>query len=207
MGSEATGSLQVWVDIIICHWLFSGKCMVRDCKFGTRTLYQKTDNRVHVSICSLQNVPFPLLPRTFTEPFLFATKPVLSYEILGLTTLHAPVPCSFKFTHPPVLSALLLILPASRFLVADFPLLVPVPFSVSAPHHWRTSPFLSVVACRLHWKFIFAILCHLSFWCHCKAQWAISDAKAISSSSSYQSSLLKVEICGRLPSMHEVGSF
>ena len=133
MGSEATGSLQVWVDIIICHWLFSGKCMVRDCKFGTRTLYQKTDNRVHVSICSLQNVPFPLLPRTFTEPFLFDTKPVLSYEILGLTTLHAPVPCSFKFTHPPVLSALLLILPASRFLVADFPLLVPVPFSVFGP--------------------------------------------------------------------------
>ena len=117
----------------ICYWLFSGKCMVRDCKFGTRTLNQKTDNRVHASICSLHDVLFPLLPQTFTEPFLFDTKPVLSYESLGLTTHHAPTPCSFNFTHPPVLSALFLILPASRFLVADFPLLVPVLFSVFGP--------------------------------------------------------------------------
>ena len=129
-GSEATGSLQVLVDIIymplVIQWQMHGQGLqVRD--------PNRIHNRVHVSICSLQNVPFPLLPQTFTEPFLFDTKPVLSYEIPGLTTLHAPALCSFKFTHPPVLSALLLILPASRFLVADFPLLVPVPFSVFGP--------------------------------------------------------------------------
>ena len=32
----------------------------------------------------------------------------------------------FNFTHPPVLSAPLLILPASRFLAPDSPLLVPI---------------------------------------------------------------------------------
>ena len=146
-GQRRQDRCKCWSILYICHWLFSGKCLVRDCKFGIRTLNQKTDNRVHVSICSLKNVPFPLLPQTFTEPFLLDTKPVLSYEILRLTTLHAPAPCSFNFTHPPVLSALLLILPASRFLVADFPLLVPVPFSVFGPSSLKD---LSLpLSCRL----------------------------------------------------------
>ena len=38
----------------------------------------------------------------------------------------------FNFTHPPVLSALLLILSVSSFFVPDFPLLVPAPFLSSA---------------------------------------------------------------------------
>ena len=49
----------------------------------------------------------------------------------------------FNFTHPPVLSALLLILSASRFLVADFPQLVLAPFLSSVPLHGMTFPFLS----------------------------------------------------------------
>ena len=44
----------------------------------------------------------------------------------------------FNFTHPPVLSALLLILYASRFLIPDFPLLVSVPSLSSAPLHGMT---------------------------------------------------------------------
>ena len=48
-----------------------------------------------------------------------------------------------NITHPPALSALLLILSASRFLVSDFPLLVPAPFLSSVPLHGMTFPFLS----------------------------------------------------------------
>ena len=53
------------------------------------------------------------------------------------------VSCSvlwFLFTHHPVLSALL---PASRFLAPDFPLLVPSSFLSSVPLHGMTFPFLS----------------------------------------------------------------
>ena len=56
----------------------------------------------------------------------------------------------FNFTHPPVLSTLLLNLfdsltvSASRFLIIlDFPLLVPEPVLSSAPVHGMTFPFLS----------------------------------------------------------------
>ena len=47
------------------------------------------------------------------------------------------------FTHPPILSALLLILSASRFLTPHFPLLAPTPFLSSAPLLGMTFPFLS----------------------------------------------------------------
>ena len=46
----------------------------------------------------------------------------------------------FSFTHPPVLSVLLLILSASRFPVPDFPLLVPALF-VFGPSAWSDLPF------------------------------------------------------------------
>ena len=49
----------------------------------------------------------------------------------------------FNFTHPPVLSALLLILSASRFLAPDYPLLVPAPFLFSVNLRGMTFPFLS----------------------------------------------------------------
>ena len=49
----------------------------------------------------------------------------------------------FNFTHPPVLSALLLKLSASRFPVPDSPLLVPAPFLSSVHLHGMTFPFLS----------------------------------------------------------------
>ena len=49
----------------------------------------------------------------------------------------------FNFTHPPVLSALLLILSASRFLAPDSPLLVPAPFLFLVHRHGMTFPFLS----------------------------------------------------------------
>ena len=48
----------------------------------------------------------------------------------------------FNFIHPPVLSALLLILPASRFLAPDSPLLVPAPFLFLVHLHGMTVPFL-----------------------------------------------------------------
>ena len=48
-----------------------------------------------------------------------------------------------QLTHPPILSALPLIVPASRFLVPDLPLLVPVPFVSLAPLHRMTFYFLS----------------------------------------------------------------
>ena len=49
----------------------------------------------------------------------------------------------FNFTHPPVHSARLLILSASRFLAPDSPLLVPAPFLFSVHQHGMTFPFLS----------------------------------------------------------------
>ena len=49
----------------------------------------------------------------------------------------------FNFTHPPVLSAPLLILSASRFLAPDSPLLVPAPFLFSVHQHGMTFPFIS----------------------------------------------------------------
>ena len=48
-----------------------------------------------------------------------------------------------QLTHPPILAALLLIVPASRFLLPDFPLLVPVPFVSLASLRGMTSSFLS----------------------------------------------------------------
>ena len=65
------------------------------------------------------------------------TDGVDSVQSVCMPTLH----CSFvslsvfNFTHLPVLSALLLILSASRFLVPDFPRLVFLPFLSSAPLH------------------------------------------------------------------------
>ena len=49
----------------------------------------------------------------------------------------------FNFTHRLVLSALFLILSASRFLATDSPLLVPAPFLFSVHLHGMTFPFLS----------------------------------------------------------------
>ena len=49
----------------------------------------------------------------------------------------------FSFTHPPILSALLLILSASRSFITDFQLLFLMPFPSPAPLHGRTFPFLS----------------------------------------------------------------
>ena len=49
----------------------------------------------------------------------------------------------FSFTHPPILSVLLVMLSCSRFLVSDFPLLVSVPFSSSAPLYGMTFLFLT----------------------------------------------------------------
>ena len=49
----------------------------------------------------------------------------------------------FNFTHPPALSALLLILSASRFLAPDVPLLVPEPFLSSALRTSSTTETLS----------------------------------------------------------------
>ena len=49
----------------------------------------------------------------------------------------------FNFTHPTVLSALLLILSASRFLAPDSPLLGPAPFQFSVHLHEMTFLFLS----------------------------------------------------------------
>ena len=46
--------------------------------------------------------------------------------------LHLTSVAVFNFTHPPVLSTLLLILSASRFLAPDSPLLVPAPFLLCA---------------------------------------------------------------------------
>ena len=53
----------------------------------------------------------------------------------------------FRFTHPPVLSALRLILSVSGFLIIDFPLLVPSSFLSSAPLHGTTFPSLRQNPC------------------------------------------------------------
>ena len=58
--------------------------------------------------------------------------------LLRLFSLHV-----FNFTHPPVLSAQLLTLSASRFLAPDSPLLVPELFLSSVHLHGMTFPFLS----------------------------------------------------------------
>ena len=49
----------------------------------------------------------------------------------------------FNFTHPPILSALLVMFSASKFLAPDSPLLVPAPFQFSVHLHGMTFPFLS----------------------------------------------------------------
>ena len=49
---------------------------------------------------------------------------------------------ALQLTHPPILSDLLLILSASRFLAPDFPLLVPAPFLPLIHQHGMTFPFL-----------------------------------------------------------------
>ena len=48
-----------------------------------------------------------------------------------------------NFTHPPALSDLLLVLPASRFVVPDCALLLLAPFLFPVPVQGMTSPFLS----------------------------------------------------------------
>ena len=70
---------------------------------------------------------------------------VLNFQLLGqmnnsVKNISLTV---FNFTHPPTLSALLQVLSASRFLVPDFPLLVPTLFLSSAALHGMTFPFLS----------------------------------------------------------------
>ena len=65
------------------------------------------------------------------------------YKCIMHTLFHLISVSVFNFTHPPILSALLLILSASRFLAPDFPVLVPVPFPSLAPWHGMTFPFLS----------------------------------------------------------------
>ena len=54
----------------------------------------------------------------------------------------------FKFTHPPVLSALLILsVSVSGFLIIDFPLLIPSPFLSSAHLHGTTFPSLRQNPC------------------------------------------------------------
>ena len=62
---------------------------------------------------------------------------------LPITSTAVTAATVFKFTHPPVLSALLLILSASRFLAPGSPLLVPAPFLFSVHLHGMTFPFFS----------------------------------------------------------------
>ena len=38
-GQRRQDRCKCWSILYICHWLFSGKCMVRDYKFGTRTAF------------------------------------------------------------------------------------------------------------------------------------------------------------------------
>ena len=61
----------------------------------------------------------------------------LSWALLRLLSVTV-----FNFTRPPVLSAPLLILSASRFLAPDSPLLVPAPFLFSVHLHGMIFPFL-----------------------------------------------------------------
>ena len=59
------------------------------------------------------------------------------------TLLHHVYETYLNFTHPSILSALLLILSVSRFLTPDSPLLVPTPFLVLDHLHGMILPFLS----------------------------------------------------------------
>ena len=84
-----------------------------------------------------------------------------------------------NFTHHPVLSALLLILSASRSLTSDFSLLVPVPFPSSTPLNgirdiliyglcWNDLPFLSErILCGLLQIQTLNISLFFCFFCVC----------------------------------------
>ena len=67
----------------------------------------------------------------------------LFYKCITGTALSYISVTIFNFTHPPILSTLLLILSASRFLAPDSPLLVPTPFLFSVHQHRMTFPSLS----------------------------------------------------------------
>ena len=92
----------------------------------------------------------------------------------------------FNFTRPPILSALLLILSASRFLTPDSPLLVPAPFLFSVHQHGMTFPFLSNrnplwTHSNLIWKFSFSQNCRpavFSVPCWCLYPFQVSRAFA-----------------------------
>ena len=73
----------------------------------------------------------------------FSTRSILSAINITRALLRLISVTVFNFTHPPVLSALLLILSDSRFLAPDSPLLFPAPFLFSVHQHGMTFTLLS----------------------------------------------------------------
>ena len=70
-------------------------------------------------------------------------RPISAVNVWSRPLLHFISETYLNFTHPSILSALLVIFSASRFLIPDSPLLVPAPFLVLDPLHGITLPFLS----------------------------------------------------------------
>ena len=73
----------------------------------------------------------------------FNTRETLSATYISRALLRLISVTVFNFTHPPVLSVLLLILSASRFLAPDSPLGVPAPFLFSVNLRRMTFPYRS----------------------------------------------------------------
>ena len=93
-------------------------CVLLDCEFLT-----------HVNLILLFAIPVwhPRFPLNGIKKYLTEWVNLISVTV-------------FNFTHPPILSAPLLILSASRFLTPDSPLLVPTPFLFSVHQHGWPSP-------------------------------------------------------------------
>ena len=91
-------------------------------------------------------LPWPVSDTTIVlicllrKDFSRLTRQTLSATNISRALLRLSSVTVSKFTHPPVLSALLLILYASRFLIPDFPLLLSVPSLSSAPSQGMTLP-------------------------------------------------------------------
>ena len=67
-----------------------------------------------------------------------STKLMQHFGIMGISGIYYN--CLFNFTHPPILSALLPILSASRFLVPEFSGVGARAFSVLGPSTWNSLP-------------------------------------------------------------------
>ena len=67
-----------------------------------------------------------MTPKNVWCVIINSTKSMQNFGVMGIRGIYYN--CLFNFTHPPTLSALLLILSSSRLIVVDFPVLVPVPF-------------------------------------------------------------------------------